>query len=250
MDDPALRDEDGDPRALTGTRLDTLIGVWSARVIFAIGIAYVVTLVSGFVSLGNIRDPLEDPYLAIAELLTIFSAVALVMLMVAIHACAPAHARTFSTTALGWILATAAVTMTVHFVQLTVARRIDPSTVPGFDRLFGWHWPSMMWGAEITAWDLFLGLSLLCAAQVFAGRRYAMVRRGLLVSGSLCLAGLVGPALNAMAWRELGIFGYGVVLPLTCLALSRAFASASTPPPLTGKRRREDSAIGPKATTP
>jgi len=66
-----------------------------------------------------------------------------------------------------------------------------------------------------------------CAAPVFAGRRYAMVRRGLLVSGSLCLAGLVGPALNAMAWREFGIFGYAVVLPLTCLALSRAFASAS-----------------------
>lgn len=149
------------------------------------------------------------------------------MLMVANHACAPPRARTFSTTALGWMLATAAVTMTVHFVQLTVARRIDPSTVPGFDRLFGWHWPSLTWGAEITAWDLFLGLSLLCAAPVFAGRRYAMVRRGLLVSGSLCLAGLVGPALNAMAWREFGIFGYAVVLPLTCLALSRAFASAS-----------------------
>jgi len=105
-----------------------------------------------------------------------------------------------------------------------------------------------MWGAEITAWDLFLGLSLLCAAPVFAGRQYAMVRRGLLLSGSLCLAGLLGPALNTMAWRQLGIFGYAVVLPLTCLALSRAFATASTP--LNGKRRREDSAISQEANTP
>ena len=146
MDDLPLQDDDDDARALTGTRVDSLIGAWSARVIFVIGIgiAYVVTLVSGFVSLGNIRDPLQDPYLAIADLLTIFSALALVMLMVAIHACAPRRARTFSTTALGWMLATAALTITVHFVQLTVARRIDPSTVPGFDRLFGWHWPSMM----------------------------------------------------------------------------------------------------------
>lgn len=246
MDDLPLRDADNDPRALTGTRVDTLIGVWSARVIFAIGIAYAVTLVSGFVSLGNVRDPLEDPYLAIADLLTIFSALALVMLMVAIHACAPPSARTFSTTALGWMLATAAVTMTVHFVQLTVARRIDPSTVPGFDRLFGWHWPSLIWGAEITAWDLLLGLSLLCAAPVFAGRRYAMVRRGLLVSGSLCLVGLIGPAVNIIAWREIGIFGYAVVLPLTCLALSRTFASAATSP--TGKRRPDSSTIGPRAS--
>ena len=132
--------DDGGPGELAGTRVDRLIGVWSARVIFAIGVAYVVTLTAGFVSLGNLDDPLKDPYLAIAELLTIFSALAMVMLMVAIHACAPLRARTFSMTALGWMLATAALTMTVHFVQLTVARRIDPSTVPGFDRLFGWHW--------------------------------------------------------------------------------------------------------------
>ena len=237
--------EDGGPGELAGTQVDRLIGMWSARVIVAIGVAYVVTLTAGFVSLGNLQDPLKDPYLAIAELLTIFSALAMVMLMVAIHACAPLRARTFSMTALGWMLATAALTMTVHFVQLTVARRVDPSSVPGFDRLFGWHWPSMMWGFEIVAWDLFLGLSLLCAAPVFTGRRYATVRRGLLVSGSLCLAGLLGPALNTMAWRELGIFGYSVVLPLTCLALSRAFATA--PSPLADSTRHDDSASRPKA---
>lgn len=55
------------------------------------------------------------------------------------------------------------------------------------------------------------------------------IRRGLLVSGSLYLAGLLGPALNAVAWRELGVFRYSVVLPLACLALSRAFASAPSP---------------------
>ena len=172
-------------------------------------------------------------------MLTILSALALVMLMVAIHACAPAHARTFSMTTLGWMLGMAALTMSVHIIQLTVARRIDPSTVPGFDRLFGWHWPSLMWGFEITAWDLLLGLSLVCAAPVFAGRRYATARRGLLVSGVLCLAGLLGPALNVIAWRELGIFGYAVVLPLTCLALSRALSSA--PSPLADRSRPDHS---------
>lgn len=194
MNDLALRDVDGDPEVLTGTRLDTLIGAWSARVIFAIGIAYVVTLGSGFVSLGN-RSGDND------------------------RAFRPAYRRP----------------------------PINPSTVPGFDRLFGWHWPSMMWGAEITAWDLFLGLSLLCAVPVFAGRQYATVRRGLLISGSLCLAGLLGPALNTMAWRQLGILGYAVVLPLTCLALSRAFATASTP--FNGRRRRDDSAISQEVNT-
>ena len=38
------------------------------------------------------------------------------------------------------------------------------------------------------------------------------------------LVGLLGPAINVLAWRGIGIFGYAVVFPLTCLALSRAFA--------------------------
>ena len=217
--------DEGGSRELVGTLIDRRIGIWSARVYFGIGIAYVVTLGAGFVSLGNLHDPLTDPYLGIAEVLTIVSAMALVMLMVAIHACAPARARTFSITALAWMVATAALTMTVHFVELTVVRRVDPSTVSGFDQLLSWTWPSMMWGFEIAAWDLFLGLSLLFAAPVFAGSRYATVRRGLLISGSLSLAGLVGPAVNTMALRSLGLLGYSVVLPLTCLALSRAFAA-------------------------
>ena len=43
----------GGPTDLAGTRLDRLIGVWSARVIFAIGIGYLVTLTLGFLSLGK-----------------------------------------------------------------------------------------------------------------------------------------------------------------------------------------------------
>jgi hypothetical protein len=210
---------------LTGTRNDRLIGVWSARVIFAIGVAYAVVIIAGFVSLGNLHDPLQDPYLGIAELLIIFMAPVMVLLMVAIHACAPPRARVFSLTALGWMLVVAALTITVHFVELTVVRRIEPSAVPGFPRLFGFEWPSMLYGVDIAAWDFFLGLSLLFAVPVFR-RHYAAARRGLLLAGSLCLAGLVGPAINVIAWREIGIFGYAVVFPLTCLALSRAFASA------------------------
>jgi hypothetical protein len=210
---------------LTGTRDERLVGVWSARVIFAIGVAYAVTIIAGFLSLGNLHDPLQDPYLGIAEVLIIFMAPVMVLLMVAIHACAPLRARVFSLTALGWMLVVAALTMSVHFVELTVVRRIEPSAVPGFPRLFGFEWPSMLYAVDVAAWDLFLGLSLLFAVPVFTGRRYAAARRGLLLAGSLCLAGLVGPAVNAIAWREIGIFGYAVVFPLTCLALSQAFAS-------------------------
>jgi hypothetical protein len=43
-----------------------------------------------------------------------------VTLMVVVHACAPPRARAFSLTALGWMLFVAALTMTVHFIELTV----------------------------------------------------------------------------------------------------------------------------------
>jgi hypothetical protein len=212
---------------LGGTERDRRIGVWSARAIFVIGVAYAGDVVAGFVSLGNLRDPLRDPYLAIAEILIIFMAPVMVTLMVAIHACAPPRARIVGLTALGWMLVVAALTMTVHFVELTVARQIQPAAVPGFARIFGFQWPSMQYGVDIAAWDLFLGLSLLSAAAVFASRRHLAARIGLLASGALCLAGLIGPATDQLGWRGIGIFGYAVVFPITCLAISRAFQQAS-----------------------
>jgi hypothetical protein len=74
---------------LTGTRNERLIGVWSARAVFAIGVAYALTVVAGFVSLGNLNDPLRDPYLGIAEVLIILMAPIMVTLMVVVYACAP-----------------------------------------------------------------------------------------------------------------------------------------------------------------
>jgi hypothetical protein len=216
--------------ALVGGSGDLMLGKWSARAIAAFSIPYAITMVLGFSSMGNTRDPLPDPYLAVAELLILLMAPFMVTLMIAVHACAPVRLRAFSLSALGWMLLLAGVTMTVHFVELTFVRRINPAEVPGFDRLLDFQWPSLLYAADIAAWDLFLGLSLLFAAQVFTGASYRWARRGLLTSGALCLLGLVGPAFNALAWRGIGIFGYAVVFPVTCLALGRAFASTGTAP--------------------
>ena len=217
-------------QALVGGSADRTLGKWSARAIVAFSIPYAITMVLGFSSMGNLRDPLPDPYLAVAEVLILLMAPFMVTLMVAVHACAPVRLRACSLTAVGWMLILAGVTMTVHVVELTFVRRINPAEVPGFDRLLDFQWPSLLYAADIAAWDLFLGLSLLSAAPVFAGSRYRWARRGLLASGALCLLGLIGPAFNALAWREIGIFGYAVVFPVTCLALSRAFAPTTIGP--------------------
>lgn len=214
---------DLDDGRLVGSRFERLAGRWSAWYVVALSAAYGVVMVAGFGSLGNLTDPLPDPYLAVAELLILLMAPAMVVLMAAVHACAPVHLRMLSMIAFGWMLVAACLTMTVHVVELVVARRIDPGAVPGFARLFDFAWPSMLYAVDVVAWDLLLGMSLLFAAFVFTGRGYRGVRRGLLASGALCLLGLVGPATDVLAWRGIGIFGYAVVFPLTCVALGRAF---------------------------
>jgi hypothetical protein len=218
--------------ALVGSSGDLILGKWSARAIAAFSVPYAITMVLGFSSMGNLRDPLRDPYLAVAEVLILLMAPFMVTLMIAVHACAPVRFRALSLAALGWMLMLAGVTMTVHFVELTFVRRINPADVPGFDRLLDFQWPSLLYAADIAAWDLFLGLSLLFAAPVFTGSRYRWARRGLRLSGALCLLGLIGPAFNVLAWRGIGIFGYAVVFPVTCLALSRAFTSTAEARPV------------------
>jgi hypothetical protein len=221
-----------DAGCLGGTARDRALGAQMAELLFVFGVAYAVVVVAGFVSLGNLSKPLADPYLGIAEGLIIVMAPVMVMLMVAVYACAPAVAKTQALAAFGWMLAAAATTVTVHFVLLTVGRRLNASRFPGYEHVFSFTWPSVFYAIDIVAWDVFLGLSLLFAAFVFRDARDAWAKKGLLIAGALCLLGLIGPAVGNLAWRELGILGYAVVLPLTCIALRRAFARRDVTEPV------------------
>jgi len=72
---------------------------------------------------------------------------------------------------------------------------------------------------------LFLGLSLLFAAPVFkGGRLQTAIRVSLILSGTLCIAGLLGPALGDLRFQRFGITGYAFVFPVVCLLLARLFA--------------------------
>jgi hypothetical protein len=201
-----------------------MLGFWSARSIFVLEVAYVAVFVVGFASISNASDPLPDPYLAIAEVLILVMAPILVCLMLAIHHSAPRQAKPFTQVALGWMLAAAAFTITVHTVELTVARHVDAASFPGYARIFDFEWPSTFYAIDIVAWDIFFALALLFAVPAFAHREDAtLVRRGLILSGSLCLIGLIGPFADVLGLRTIGILGYTIVFGLVCLPLSRTF---------------------------
>jgi hypothetical protein len=42
----------------------------------------------------------------------------------------------------------------------------------------------------------------------------------------MCLLGIIGPAVNHIALRQVGIIGYAVVWPIVCVPLSKAFRQA------------------------
>ncbi|MDT7550930.1 MAG: hypothetical protein QOE84_3324, partial [Actinomycetota bacterium] len=87
-----------DPETLAGSYVDRMLGTWSARAIAALSVPYAITMVLGFSSMGNLRDPLPDPYLAVAEVLILLMAPFMVTLMIAVHACAALRLRAFSLT--------------------------------------------------------------------------------------------------------------------------------------------------------
>jgi hypothetical protein len=78
---------------LVGRDAEHRIGVGSARGIAALSRP---TRGAWWRGPGSLRDPLPDPYLAVAEMLILVLAPLAVLLLSVIHACAPRDARLFS----------------------------------------------------------------------------------------------------------------------------------------------------------
>jgi hypothetical protein len=198
------------------------LGRWSGVAVFLVGLAYLVALAVGF-AVHGLAEPIVDPILAIMEALTLLSAPLLVVLMAAVHDYASAERKIYGVIALAFTILCAGATSAVHFVELTARRQMGSS---------GIVWPSSAYAVELLAWNFFLGLALLFAAPVFDGRGPARrVRDGLLLSGVLCVAGIVGPLVGNMRLQLVGVFGYAAVLPVVCLMLARFFRDGRRPAP-------------------
>ena len=192
------------------------LGSWSAFAVFLIGVAYLVTLTIGFTVYG-LNEPIVDPVLAVMEVLTLMSAPFIVVMMAAIHDYASIDRKVYGLVALAFAILFVGMTSAVHFVELTALRQRGSG---------GIVWPSPEYAVELLAWNLFLGLALLFAAPVFdSGGAQRGVRRGLLISGVLCVAGIIGPAIGNMRLQLVGVLGYAVVLPVVSFMLARLFRS-------------------------
>lgn len=193
---------------------NSVLGRWSSFSVFLIGLAYLGALVIGFTTRG-LSAPIVDPLLAIMELLTLLVAPILLVMMAAVRGRAPAALDTVGSLAFAFMALATGLTSAVHFVALTATRQLGSALLV---------WPSSAYAVELLAWDGFLGLSLVFAAFTLQrGGRERHVRRGLLACGLLCLLGVIGPAVGNMRLQLVGVFAYGVLLPVVSLLLSRLF---------------------------
>ena len=196
------------------------IGRWSAWLLAALYVAYFAACVA---SSPNFNAA-GDPYWAIAEVLTVVGSPLQVLLLSAIHQHAPERAKVYTLAAFASMTTMAALTMTVHFIELIVVRRIDPSTSAALTSVFDLGRPSLLLGMDTAAWHIFFGLSLLLAAPAFARQGIeGAVRAGLAIGGTLDLLGLIGPVTGRENLRLIGVFGYGLVFPVTCVLIGIAF---------------------------
>ena len=206
---------------------DRRIGTWSGLAVLGLGVLYVATGALGMVFGDDRRENfgIVDPALAILEVLLLLSVPPMIALMSAVHSCAPPDRKTYSRAAFGFMALLGGTTMAVHFVELTVARRIALGSVPGLSQILSFRWPAVAMSLDLLAWDVFLGCSMLLAAPVFdrGGPRRTWVRRGMITSGALCLLGTLGPATGTLALQPIAVLGYAFVFPLVCLALALYF---------------------------
>jgi hypothetical protein len=181
-------------------------------------VAYAVTLGLGFAAIDPPGAPIPDPYFTLLELLILGLAPVLVVLAAAIAGRAGEARRVFGIATLAFMAMSAALTSVVHFAILTLSRSPD---FAGLDHVFGFRWPSVVYALDVLAWDVFFALAVLCAAPTFEGPGLAAtVRRLLVVSGVLSLAGLSGAATGDMALRNIGILGYVGVFLAAVIAMA------------------------------
>lgn len=190
------------------------IGYVSSIGLFVVGAAYLVVVAFGIFQAG-FNDPIVDPILGMMQALTLLSALLVVGVMASIYETASRDRKIFGVMALVFAGIMAGLTSSVHFVALTSGRQTDFTVL---------EWPSTLYAVELLAWDIFLGLSLICAALVFNGTGIrAAARWSLVAAGALSLLGAIGPIAGNMALQRIGILGYGFGLPIAALVLSRFF---------------------------
>lgn len=201
------------------------IGQAAAFSVFVLGEVYAITTLLGFLSLESPQNPIGDPYVSIMEILIVPLTLLYVISMVAVHAYATTETKPYGLIALCLMVLVSGISSSVHIVALTVGSQIGAASTWG-SLIVSWKWPSVVYALDILAWDWFFAISILSASLVFRRKQRLekSIRKILVVSGVLSLAGLIGIPTGNMQIRNVGIIGYAVVSPAAFLLIGILFS--------------------------
>ena len=195
------------------------IGFAAALITAILLVFYAIVLFLGYLASTSSEEPISGKLFTLMEILILLMMPAMVTLMAALHARTPGELQIMSHLAVVFMAVSAGITCTVHLLIVLLSPHPAFNEQPWFSLIFAFTWPSVVYAADILAWDFFFPLSVLFAAATMNGSPLASwIRRLLIVSGVVAASGLIGAFLGNMQLRDIGVVGYvGVFLLATGL---------------------------------
>ncbi len=213
------------------------LGIAAAWMTFAVSEIYAIVSGVAYASQGAAVE--SGPFLSFMALLVVVMGPFLVLSMVAVHAYASPNHKLYSLTALAFMIACVAVTSCINFLLLMVSSQPNLFSESWRALFLPCKWPAPAFVLDNFVWDWFFGISMLLAAPIFGGTTFqAALRLLMILSGALCLAGLVWLAVSPAQAIIVGILGWGAAGPIVFLLLAKLFGrvqveTRETPTPLT-----------------
>ncbi len=214
------------------TTVERLVGKWAAVGVVSLGVLYLLTGALWLVFATKFPPPEgfepPEPIAGILRLLMLMLIALIVVLFSAVHGYAAPDRRIYSRMALVFVTIFAGISSVDNFLLVTVLRQTSPTKAPALAPILPELWSAVILPLELFAWGPVFGLGLLSAAPVFRGDKlHAAVRTGLIISGSLCMANIIGLATGDLRFSILGIIGYDFVFPAVCVLLAILFGRQS-----------------------
>ena len=217
----------GIPLDSTFTPQARTVGIVAAWMTFIVTEVYAVVSGLAYASQGAAVE--SGPFLSIMALLVVVMGPFLVLSMVAVHAYASPNNKPYSLAALAFMIACVTITSCVNFLLLMVSSQPDLFSESWRAMFLPCKWPAPAFVLDNFVWDWFFGISMLLAAPIFGGTTLkAALRLVMILSGTLCLAGLVWLMVSPAQAIFVGILGWGAAGPIVFLLLAKMFGGVKS----------------------
>jgi hypothetical protein len=218
-----MRHSSNPPDSMFTTQARTL-GIAAAWITFIVNEVYAVVSGVAYASQGTAVE--SGPFLSMMALLVVMMGPFLVLSMVAVHAYASPGNKPYSLAALAFMIACVTITSCINFLLLLVSSQPDLFSESWRALFLPCKWPAPAFVLDNFVWDWFFGISMLLASPVFGGNTLKnALRLVMILSGSLCLAGLIWLAVSPAQAVFIGILGWGAAGPIVFLLLAKMFGS-------------------------